>query len=122
MVIAVAAVRVMEMAADEVVGVLPMRHGGMTASGAVRVASGVRGAFVVGRAGGGVRPVHREAMLVGVPTVDVVQMPFVQVVRVAVMGDGDMAAARPVRVRLGVLPVRDAAGGRKRGDSEEGEG
>lgn len=113
-----AAVRVVQVAGDEVVRVIAVRHGFVAAAGAVRVAGGVRGAGMARRAGFGIRGRDRQAMLVRVPAVDVVEVPVVEVIRVAVVREGGVTTARAVRVGFGVLPVRRATGGNERADGE----
>lgn len=122
MVVAVLAVGVMEMAGDEVIRVVAVGHGFVTAAGAVRVPGGVRGAFVIRRASVRVCGGDGEAVLVRVGAMDVVEVTVMQVVGVAIVEDGEVAATRTVRVRFGMLSVRGAAGGEERGDGKRGEG
>lgn len=120
MVVAVAGVSVMEMSGDEVIRVVPVRHGFVAAGWAVRVAGGVGGALVIGRAGVRIGGRDGESVFVRVSAMRVVQMAVMQIVSVPVVENGDMAARGTVGVRLGVLPVRGAAGGDERGEQDEG--
>ncbi len=98
MIVAVAIVRVVEMAIDQIVGVIAMRHGGMAAAGTVDVTGGVAGAAMVRRALGRVGRVDRDRVLVDVIAVEVVQVAVVQVVDVASVLDRDVAAAGAVHM------------------------
>ncbi len=110
-VVAMIAVRVMQMTADDVIGVVAMWHGGVTAVDGVFVTSGLFVRAVAGRALIRIRCVDRDSVFVGVRTVVMMQMTAVKVISVTVMRDGEMAAIRAVlvRVSLGVLGVRGAA-------------
>ena len=96
---------VMQVAADEVIGVITVRDGGMTAARAMRVIPGVSSAIVAGCATSGIGGADRQRVFVRVPRVHVMQVPVVEIVGVTVVRDGDVPAAWPVRVRLGV-PAR----------------
>lgn len=98
MVIAVTVVRVVEMALDQVIGVVAMRHRRMATAGAVGVTGGVAGAAMVRRALGRIGRVDPDRVFIDVIAVDVVQVPVVQIVDVAGVQDGGMAAAGTVNV------------------------
>jgi hypothetical protein len=97
-VIAVAAVGVVEMAVDEVVDVIAVGDGFVTAVGAVNVVSGVAGAGMAGGAVVGIFAGDGEGVFVVVVAVVVVEMAVVKEVDVAVVEDGGMAAAGAVDV------------------------
>jgi len=99
-VVAVAVVRVVQVTIDEVVDVIPVRHRFVPATGAVDVIGGMAGARVVGRAVGRVLVADREPVLVDVVVVDVVEVPVVQKVDVALVVDGGVPAAVAVGVRV----------------------
>ena len=80
MVVAVCAVRVMQVAVDEVVGVVAVRNGLVTAGRAVDVRDVVAAAGVRRRAGIRVGRAHCDDVLVDVRLVQVVQVAVVQVV------------------------------------------
>lgn len=103
MVVTVIPVRVVQMPLHQVIHVIPVRYGFMAAAGAVLVALLVRPALMVRRAVRRIRPTHGDRVLVHVVAMGVVQVPIVQVIRMAVVLDGRMAAARAVLVR--VIPV-----------------
>lgn len=98
MVVAVVAVGVMEMVADEVVDVVVVRNRFVPAGLAVDMLGVMVGAAMVGRAAVGVLGVDREDMLVDVVAVGVVEMAAVQVIDVVAVRHGRVSAARSVRV------------------------
>ena len=108
-VVAVAVVRVMQVAVHEIVNVIAVRHGLVTAAGAVDVSRCVAAAAVVGGAGIGVGGADGDAVFIHMVVVRMVQMAVVQIVDVAVMPDGGVAATRAVPVRV-VGVVRLGAG------------
>lgn len=103
--VAVALVRVVQVARDEVVDVVAVGDWLVAAALAVDVAVAMSLAGVAGAAVRGVRGVDGEAVLVDVVTVDVVQVAVVQVVGVALVRDGGVAAAGPVGVGVGVVAM-----------------
>jgi hypothetical protein len=72
----------------------------VAAVGAVQVAGGVATTHMRGRARRRVRRVDGESAFVDVPLMRTMQMTFVQIIRVAGVGDGCVAAARAVRVLM----------------------
>lgn len=63
MIVAVIAVRVVEVSGDQIVDVVAMRHRLVAAVVAVLMAALVAAAVVIGGAGGGVRCANRDRML-----------------------------------------------------------
>ena len=102
MIIAVRRVRVVQVAAHQIIHMVAVRHGGMAAGRAVRVADGVRGAGMAGRADGGVRGTDFECVFIRVAGVAVMQMTVVEIIRVALVEQGGVTARRAVRVSFGV--------------------
>ncbi len=98
MVAAVAGVLMVQVPCDQVVDVVAVRHRLVAAAGSVYMGGVVLGTAVAAAAPVGVRGAHRQDVLVVMVAVRAVQMPVVQVVEVAVMDDGDVAAARAVNV------------------------
>jgi hypothetical protein len=96
-VVAVAIVGVMEVAGDEVVGVVAVGDRLVAAAGAVDVAGFVAGAGV-GLAALGVGGADFDGALVHVPIVGVVEVAVVEVVDVIAVADSGVAAARAVNV------------------------
>jgi hypothetical protein len=120
-IVAVASVGVMQMTGDEVIRVVAMRHCFVPATRAVGVAGGVRRALMAACAGVRVGGIDGQAMLVGMPVMNVMQMAVVEIIRVAVMQDGDMAAGRSVRVGFGVWLVCGATGPEQGADGKRSE-
>jgi hypothetical protein len=103
-VVAVVAMRMVQVAIDEVIDVVAMRHGFMTATRSMNMAFAMSRALMLRRAPVGVGGRNLDHMLIDMPVVHVVQMTIMQVIDVAIMADGGMAAARPVDVVvIGVL-------------------
>ncbi|NVB78631.1 MAG: hypothetical protein HOV81_09575 [Kofleriaceae bacterium] len=98
MVVAVVAVLVVKVTADEVVDVIAMRHLGVTAVGRMDVSGNVPATCVRWCATAGVLCVDSDLAFVDVAVVLVVQVAIVQVVDVTIVFDCDMPAVRPVRV------------------------
>ena len=103
MVVAVAAVRMVQVAVDEVVDVIAMRDCFVTAVGTVHVVGIMRTACVVRRARSGIGSALSERVLVDVVPVNVVKVTLVQVVDVTVVGDRGVSTT--VAVLVGMLFV-----------------
>lgn len=93
MIVAVIAVHVVQVPADEIVGVVAVGNRFVPAIGAVSVPLVVPATAVRGRALGWIRGIDGEAALVDVVAMNMVQMSIVQVVAVVAMADGLVAAA-----------------------------
>jgi hypothetical protein len=93
MVIAVVAVRVVEVAADEVVGVIAVRNGLMPTARAVSVALFVSRTAVRRRALRWVGRIDRDAALVDVISVDAMHVTVVQIVAVVAVLNALVPAA-----------------------------
>ncbi len=93
MIVAVIAVRVVQVPADEIVGVVAMGNRLVSATRAVRVPFIVPATAVRGRALGRIRGIDGEAALVDMVAMNMVQMPVVQVVAVVAMANALMATA-----------------------------
>lgn len=96
MVVAVIAVGVVQVAGDQIVDVVPVRHRRVAAAGAVLVVRGVAAAGVIGRAAVRVLIADGNHVLVDVITVGVMQVAIMQIVDVVLVLDGDMPAVRPM--------------------------
>lgn len=105
------AVRMMQVTVDDIVGVIAMRDGGMTAVGRMDVAGGLFRRAVSGSAGVGIGGTDGNGVFVHVPAMTVMQVAVIKVVGVTVMSDGEMTAAGTVLmlVRLGVFGVSTTA-------------
>lgn len=100
MVVAVIAVRVMQMALDEVVHVVAVWNGLMPAVLAVNMAGFVPFAPMLRRAAVRVVGIDRERVLIDMITVGMVQVAAVYVVDMTLVLDRRVAAARLVPVRM----------------------
>lgn len=106
MLVAVPLVGMVQVIPDEIIRVIPVRHGFVAAPGAVLVPGVVLVALVIRRAALRIAVVHAERMLGNLPVRLVVQVTAVEVVHVAFVSDGNMAAAVLVFVVVsGVLLV-----------------
>jgi hypothetical protein len=103
MVIAVITMRVMKMAGHQVIDVVAMRYGLMTAARPVLVALLMLAATVAGRAAGGIVVANGEAVFLHAVTLDVVQVALVQVIHMAIMFDACVPAFGPVLMLLPCL-------------------
>jgi hypothetical protein len=92
-IIAVIAMRKMQSSIYEVTRVIAMRYGFMTASRAVDVIGIVPLMPVFWCAPVGVRLADFDLVLIHVIFVHVMEMPIVQIVDMAIMSDGDVAAS-----------------------------
>lgn len=109
-VVAMVTVRVMQMTIDQIVHVVAVGHGLMPTARAMHMAGLVTLATVLRRAGIGVGSRYGNHMLIHVVAMRVVQVAVVQVVNVAIMHDGRVAAVRAMLVSV-VLVVRVVASG-----------
>jgi hypothetical protein len=100
-VVAVVAVRMVQLAIDQIIRVVAVRHGLVPAPRSVTV-PGVVAVVVPRGARGRVGAVHLQAVVVHVVPVRVVQVPVVQVIDVPVVADGRVSAVRSVLV---VMPA-----------------
>lgn len=106
-VIAMVAMGVVQVAADQVVGVIAVRHRLMATDGTVNMVGRVPIAGVIGRASVGIGGIGRQTMLIGVVAVGVVQVAIVEIVHMVGVGDGGVATTGT----MGVLVVRVGAAG-----------
>jgi hypothetical protein len=97
-VVAVVAVRMVEVVGNQVVDVISVRHRLMTASGPVGVPGLMALAGVLRGAVLGVRFADLDDVLVDVALVRVMEVAVVEVVHVSVVADRDVAAVRTVLV------------------------
>ena len=98
MIVAVVTVRVVQVTVDQVVDVIAVRNGFMAAARPVLVALVVSAAVMPGGAVLRVHGIHVQLVLIHMIAVDMVQMPVMQVIRVAVVLDRGVPAAGAVLV------------------------
>ena len=108
--VAMVAVRMMQVTGDQIIGVIAVRHGGMAAVGGVNVTSRLLARSMTRSALVGIRGADGDDMIVNMPGVLMMQMARVEIVRMMVVGNRGMAAigAVNVRVRSGMLLVARA--------------
>lgn len=113
MIVAMVAVRMMQVTADQIVDMVAVRHGLVAAAWAVHMLPVVATAAVAGRATFGIGRADRDHMLVDAVAMRVVQMTILQVIDMAVVLDRGVAAAGSVAVAglLGVDVFHGASGG-----------
>jgi hypothetical protein len=99
-IVAVAAVRMVEVTVDQVVDVIAVRHRLVAARRAMLVSRAVRAAVVGRRASGRIGRPDFENVFVHVIAVGRVQMAVVEVVDVILVADGGVAAAGAMNVRM----------------------
>jgi len=104
-IVAVAAVRVMQVAANQVVDVVAVRYHCVATSWSVGVRLSVGAAGVVRGAGSGISATDGETMLVNMIGMWVVEMPIVQIVDVPLVLNRGMAAIRAVLVGMSFVDV-----------------
>ena len=100
MIVAMLSMRMVKMAGYQVIHMVSVRNGFVSASGAMTVFLGVGIAGMVGCAGSGILRRHFQTMFIGVVLVRLMQMTVVQVVGVPVVYDRGMAATSAVCVRV----------------------
>jgi len=103
MVVAVVAIRMVQVAIDEVVDVVAMRNNLVPAANAVLVRAVMAPTIVLRSALRGIGKIYIEGVLIYVLPVGMVKVAIVKIVGVAVMFYCLMAAALPVRVRMGLV-------------------
>jgi hypothetical protein len=99
-IVAVRAVRVVEMSIHQVINMVAMGHRVMAAAWAVAVLLIVGAALMVRRAPVVVGSSHFDDMLIDMPLMGMMEMPVVQVVHMISMLDGDMPAVGAVAVGM----------------------
>jgi hypothetical protein len=101
----VVAVRVVEVAFDQVIDVVSVRHGFMAAARPMPMSLVVLAAIVVGSAGGGVGAADGQTVFLNLVAFVVVQVTIVQIVGVAVVLDGRVAAVWPVLMGVAFVVI-----------------
>ena len=92
------AMRMMKVPFDQVVHVIAMRNGFVSATRSMHMAPIVRAAAVLGCASVGIGRRHFNRVLVDVVAMHMVQMPIMQVINVSTVADGRMPAIGSVDV------------------------
>ena len=97
------AMRMMQAAVNQIVNVITMRHGRVTAFRAVNVLGRMFGGGITGRAFVGIRRAHINPVFIHMVAVRMVQMPVVKIIHVPVMLDRNMSAV--CAVNMGMVAV-----------------
>jgi hypothetical protein len=101
MVVAVRAVRMVEMAVHQIVDMVAVGHRLMAAARSVPVLTVMAAAIMIGRAPFGVPPADIDRVFVDMPLMGMMEVSVVQVVDMIAVLDGDMPAIR--RVGMGMI-------------------
>jgi len=94
------AMRVMKASVHEIIDMVAVRHGLVAAVGSVAVCCIVAGGVVLGIAAIRIHIVHRDCMLLRPAALGVFKVAVIEIIDVAFMLDGNVAAARAMHVRL----------------------
>jgi hypothetical protein len=103
MIVAMVAVRMVQVAVNEIVDVIAVWNGRVAAIGAVLVPLLVLAAIMRWRAGGGVGRVNRQCVFLDLAAGDMMQMAVVQVIDVPLVEDAGVPAVRAVLVVVTVM-------------------
>ena len=98
MIVAVLAVRMMEMSAHQVIDMIAMRHCLVAAVWSVDMAGFVRAAVVARSAVGRIGSADCESVVINMAVVNMMHVSIMQIIRVAVVLDGGVAAILAVGV------------------------
>jgi hypothetical protein len=99
-VVAVVAVRMMEVILHQIIDVIPMRNLRMSALWTVKMVAPVRATPMLWGAPGRVCRTDRERMLVDMVIMEMVQVPIVQIIDMVTMLNGHVPAARGMLVAV----------------------
>jgi hypothetical protein len=110
MIITVIAVRMVQMAGDEIVDMIAMRNRFVAAARAMNMSSIVSGAAMVGRASIRVFVAHLNPMFIHMIGVRMVKMAIVEIIHMVTMPNGKVTAAGPMRVIVVGMMWKTASG------------
>ncbi|HVW51951.1 MAG TPA: hypothetical protein VHC91_16435 [Trinickia sp.] len=103
-VVAMIAMRVMQVAVDQIVDMIAVRDRLVSASGPMNVIRGMGATLMVRRTSIRIFPAHLDPMFVDVVTMWMMQMPIMQIVDVVAVPDSGMAAVRAMlMVMVGMM-------------------
>jgi hypothetical protein len=108
-IVAMIAVRMVEMPIDQVIHVIAMRHGLMSTSWTVYMARLVTAAAMIWRAMVWILCAHFDHMLIDMIVMGMMEMAVMQIVDVVAMTNGSMAAARAM-LMIVISMMRKIAG------------
>jgi hypothetical protein len=101
-IVAVPGMNMVQSAIDKIIDMIAMRHGFMAAIRPMHMATGQFRCAAIGIGGR-----HRDHMFIDMIAVDMMEMAVMQIIDMAIMVDGSVAAARAVD--MGVISVDVAA-------------
>jgi hypothetical protein len=110
MIVAVVAVRMVQMPGDEIIDMIPMRNRFVTATGAMNVSRIMSGAAMVGCASIRVLVAHFNPVFVHMVRVRMVKMAIVEIIHMAAVPDGNMTAMGAMHVIVIGVMRKIAAG------------
>jgi hypothetical protein len=97
-IIAVIAVRMVQMTGDEIIDMIAVWNGFVTAAGSMNVSSIMSGAAMVGRASIRILAAHVNRMFVHVVAVRMMKVAIVDIIQMVAVADGNVAAVRSMHV------------------------
>ena len=100
MIVAVRAMRMVEMPTHDIINVVPMRCGFMPTFRAVYMFTIVPFAFVVGRAAGWIGATYRNRVLIDMLVMDVMQVTIMEIVRMPFVAYSHVPTIRVVDVTV----------------------
>jgi hypothetical protein len=103
MIVAVVAVRVVQVAVDQIIDMIAVRYRLVAAVRAVLVALRMASALVVGRAAIGIGGADRHDMLIEMIFMRMMKVAVVKIVHMSLMPDSHVSAARPMLMRMVVM-------------------
>jgi hypothetical protein len=118
MVVAVRAMRMVQVTGNEVIDMITVRHRLVSTPGSMFMGLSIRFTGVLRRASGGVDSAHINHMLVHMSAMHMVQVPVMQIIDVPVVQHCQMAAIRPVN--MGVVTVLAMGAGDREGRCDKG--
>ena len=102
MIVAMSGMNMVQPAINQIIDMIAVRHRFMATTRPVHMGAGQRGRAAIGIGGG-----NRDHMLINMIAVDMMEMPIVQIIDMAIMMDGRVAATGAVD--MGVIGVDVAA-------------
>lgn len=102
-VVAMISIRMVQVTGHQIIRVISVRHGGMTALVAVRMVGRVLARAVAGRAANRIGRAYSEDMFVCMSAVGTMQVAAIQIVNMPGMMHGQVTTAGAVRVRMGAM-------------------
>jgi hypothetical protein len=99
-IITMASVHMVQVAIDQIIDMIAVRHRFMAAAGAVHMAAGQRGGTAIGIGRG-----YRDHMFIDMIAMRVMQMAIMQIINMAFVVDGGVAATGPMHMGMAGVGV-----------------